>query len=72
MVPSESHPTWAKLVKGEIDHKFGPASAGMLFFNLRLKYKKDPAALKGCIVEARSFFDKYQHILADDMKKLFK
>ncbi len=49
MIPSESHPSWAMLVKGEIDHKFGTASAGMLFFNLRLKYKKDPSSLKECI-----------------------
>ena len=72
MIPSESHPTWARLVKGEINHNFAPASAGMLFFNLRLKYKKDSSSLNECIQEARRFFDKYQGILAEDIKKLFK
>jgi hypothetical protein len=72
MIPSETHPSWAKLVKGEIDHKFGTASAGMLFFNLRLKYKRDPSAMKECVHDARTFFDKYQNILANDIKILFK
>jgi len=72
MVPSESHPTWARLVKGEIDHKFGTASAGMLFFNLRSKYRKDSSSLQECIREARTFFGKYEHIFADDINKLFK
>ncbi len=72
MVPSESHPTWAKLVKGEIDYKFGAASAGMLFFSLKSKFRKDSSSLQACIREARAFFDKYQNILADDMQKLFK
>ncbi|MFZ0931058.1 MAG: hypothetical protein WAN11_20800 [Syntrophobacteraceae bacterium] len=72
MVPSVSHPTWAKLVKGEIDHKFGPASAGMLFFSLKSKYKKDSSSLQECIREARAFFEKYPNVFADDIQKLFK
>lgn len=72
MVPSEAHPVWGKLVRGEIDHKFGPASAGMLFFNLRRKIKSDPNQIDSCISEARSFFVKYENILASDIKQLFK
>lgn len=72
MVPPESHPAWAKLVKGEIDHKFGPASAGMLLFNLRLKYKKNPSSLHDCVREAHTFFERYQNIFVNDMKILFK
>ena len=71
MVPSGSHPAWAKLVKGDIDHQFKPASAGMLFFSLRRKYKQDPSALSSCVQEARAFFEKYERILADDMKRIF-
>lgn len=71
MVPSESHPTWAKLVKGDIDYKFSVASAGMLFFGLRGKYKKDSSSLGACIQEARAFFSKYENILVNDIKKLF-
>lgn len=72
MIPAESHPSWAKLVKGEIDYKFSQASAGMLFYNLRLKYKKDPSRLNECIREARVFFERYQHIMAVDLKAVFK
>ncbi len=71
MIAKDSHPTWARLVKGEIDHKFSQASAGMLFFNLRLKYKRDPSSLHSCIHEAQTFFSKYENILAPDIKKLF-
>jgi hypothetical protein len=72
MIPAESHPSWAKLVKGEIEYKFSMAAAGMLFFNLRMKYKKDPSRLKECIREARGFFQKYQDLLATDMKVFLK
>ena len=71
MVPSGSHPAWAKLIKGEIDHQFKPASAGMLFFSLRRKFKQDPSTLGPCVQEARAFFEKYQRILEDDIKKIF-
>lgn len=71
MVPNESHPAWAGLITGKIEHKFGPASAGMLFFNLRRKYKGDATSLKRCVTEARSFFVKYERILENDIKQLF-
>lgn len=72
MIPSESHPSWTRLIKGDIDHKFTQASAGMLFYNLKVKYRKDPSKLTECIREARTFFEKYQNILAQDIQILFK
>jgi hypothetical protein len=72
MIPSESHPAWARLITGEIDHQFGPASAGMLFFNLRRRHKGDPSTLRACISEARAFFQKYERILENDVKQIFK
>jgi len=71
MIPSEAHPIWGKLVKGEIDYKFRLTSAGMLFFSLRLDYKKNPSSLNEFVRMARTFFVKYQSILVDDMQKLF-
>jgi hypothetical protein len=72
MIPSASHPVWAGLITGEIDHKFGPASAGMLFFNLRRRHKSDPSSIKACVAEARAFFQKYERIMDNDIKQLFK
>jgi len=71
MVPAESHPSWAKLIQGDINYRFQQSSANMLFFNLRAKHRKDPSALKECIGEARSFFAKYENVLIQDIKAIF-
>lgn len=72
MVPAASHPTWAKLIRGEVDHQFTKAAASMLLFNLRLQHKESPAKLTQHVDEARKFFEKYENVLADDIRKLFR
>lgn len=71
MIPADSHPMWRKLIGAEINHKFSVASAGLLFFNLQMKYKKDPSVLSPCIKEARAFFEKYESVLTTDIVTLF-
>ena len=71
MVPSALHPTWARLIRGEIDHKFSVTGAGLLFFSLKQQFMKEPKGLPQQIDTARQFFEKYESILSDDMKKLF-
>jgi hypothetical protein len=71
MVPAPSHPTWAKLIRGEVQHKFKAAAAGMLFFNLQSLYKKDPTTLRVQVEEARKFFGRYEAILTEDVRVLF-
>ncbi len=71
MVHSALHPTWARLIRGEIDHKFGSTAAGLLFFNLKEQFKKNPKGLPQQIETARQFFEKYESILVEDSKKLF-
>jgi hypothetical protein len=72
MVPAPNHPTWAKLIKGELDHKFKITAASMLFFNLRLQFKRDPDKLSTHVSEARKFFEKYETLMADDVQTLFR
>jgi hypothetical protein len=72
VVPPASHPTWKRLIKGEADHRFGVASAGLLFFRLREQYKQTPAQLESLIKEARRFFERYEAILEQDIRVLFR
>ncbi len=72
MVPAPSHPTWAMLIRGDIQHKFKTAAPGMLFFNLQASYKRDPTRLIEHIGEARRFFERYESMLAEDVRVLFK
>ncbi|HET9930180.1 MAG TPA: hypothetical protein VFQ35_05825 [Polyangiaceae bacterium] len=67
-----NHPTWEKLVKGEVKHKFAAASASMLFFNLQSQYKRDPSKLPDLVGEAQKFFEKYEVSLETDIATLFK
>lgn len=71
MVAPISHPAWEKLIKGQINHQFSQASAGLLLFNLQQSYKKDPSKLQECIQQAADFFKKYESILIEDSKKIF-
>jgi len=72
MIPPLTHPVWTKLIKGEIEHKFKAASASMLFFTLRQQYGRAPSSLPAQLVEAQRFFEKYERLLADDIKQLFR
>jgi hypothetical protein len=70
-LPAETHPAWAGLIKGTIRHEFGYAAAGMLIFNLNLQWKRDPARLPQLIEQVRTFFHRYQGLLAHDIARLF-
>jgi hypothetical protein len=70
-LPPETHPSWAGLINGSIRHEFGYAAAGMLIFNLNLQWKRDPSRLPQLIGQVRSFFQKYQTLLGQDVVKLF-
>jgi hypothetical protein len=50
--------------RGRISHEFSYAAAGMLVFNLNLQWKRDPSKLPLLIKQIRTFFQKYQHLLA--------
>jgi hypothetical protein len=71
MIPALSHPSWEKLIKGEIKHKFSNAAASMLFFHLQSQYKRDPSRLDDHIAQAHAFFVKYERVLADEIRAVF-
>ena len=71
MIPALHHPSWEKLIKGEIKHKFTNAAASMLFFHLQAQYRRDPRKIEEQIAQARAFFTKYEKILADEIRVLF-
>lgn len=72
MVPAANHPMWGKLIRGEVEHQFSKAAAGMLFFNLRLQHKENPSRLVLLVDQARAFFEKYESVLTADIQKLFR
>jgi hypothetical protein len=71
VLPPATHPAWAGLIKGKIDHEFSYAAAGMLLFNLNIQWKRDPTRLPLLIQQARTFFDRYQHLLSHDIQRVF-
>jgi hypothetical protein len=62
---------WSALIKGLVPHAFGYVAAGMLLFNLNLQWKRDPARLPLLVQQARAFFQRYHHLVAEDMQRLF-
>jgi hypothetical protein len=72
VLPAEGHPAWAGLITGKIAHEFGYAAAGMLLFNLNIQWKRDPSRLPLLIQQARTFFQRYQHLLNHDIQRVFK
>jgi hypothetical protein len=59
------------LIKGSLRHDFAYAAAGVLVFNLNLQWKRDPSRLPQLIEQARAFFQRYQHLLGQDIARLF-
>jgi hypothetical protein len=66
------HPSWKKLITGELKPKFANASASMLFFNLQMQHRRDPSKLREHIGEAQRFFQKYEKVLAEDIQIIFR
>lgn len=73
MVPLKSHPRWAALLRGKIEHRFSSAAASMLLFRLKADLRTDgsPAAEAKAIDELHAFFSKYGRILQPDIKAIF-
>jgi hypothetical protein len=71
MIPVSSHPAWVKLIKGELKYQFASATTGLLFFNLRNAYQRNPGTLSEQIERARTFFQKYEKVLAADIARIF-
>jgi len=72
MVPVSTHPTWGRLIRGEIEHKFSSATTGLLLFNLRHDYRNAPETLPRLVERARDYFKKFEVVLAEDIKRLFQ
>jgi hypothetical protein len=70
-LPASNHPAWAGLIKGSVRHEFSYAAAGMLVFNLNLQWKRDASRLPQLIEQVRTFFQKYQHLLSNDIVRVF-
>jgi hypothetical protein len=71
IVPPGTHPVWSGLIKGIIHHEFSYAAASMLLFNLNLQWQRDPTRLPHLVQQTREFFQKYHHLLAGDIQRLF-
>jgi hypothetical protein len=70
-LPPDTDPTWDRMIQSPEGHEFRYAAAGMLMFNLSLQWRHDPTKLRSLARQARDFFQKYQHLLANDIRELF-
>jgi hypothetical protein len=73
MVPPKTHPTWAALLQGRLEHKFGNAAASMLLFQLKSDLRKDSSlsAQDRATNTMHAFFTKYERTLQTDIKAIF-
>jgi hypothetical protein len=75
MIPGKTNIQWRNLLTGKIKHEFKLFSAGMCVNrNIRdvekSNYNED--VIQNSIHEVYTFFCKYENILTDDIKVLFK
>lgn len=73
MVPTPNHPRYRQLVTGEFVHNFKQFSAGMCVSRNQRKVAMNPESttVNGAIHEVHAFFEKFENILADDLKAIF-
>ena len=74
MVPLKTNDKWKSLVSGELDHNFKCVPAGLMLSRLKREAKKDNSSsnINILIDEAYNFFIKYESILTEDIKQIFK
>lgn len=74
MLPPKSNPIWEKLVKGDISHNFKSFPASMMLSRHKRLITRDNSqqTMLKLIDEVYEFFSKYESILEDDIKSIFK
>ncbi|OHD16408.1 MAG: hypothetical protein A2086_08070 [Spirochaetes bacterium GWD1_27_9] len=74
MLPEKTNPKWKKLLTGEINHNFKSIPAAMMVSRLKREIKKNdsPEHAKKLIEEVYNFFSKFEVILTEDIKVIFK
>lgn len=74
MIPSKDDMRWKDLITGKIEHNFSSVSAGMNLSRNKRKYTRSPneTTLLECVDDVYKFFQKFESVLADDMKVIFQ
>ena len=74
MLPSMTDYRWKSLITGKINHNFKSIPAGLMISRLTRWAKQDNSQdeIKKYIQEAYSFFTKFEKILDDDIKSIFR
>lgn len=75
-LPSTSHSSWGKLIKGENRCSLKFLATKILLGRLQLKYRResiDPV-MQACVSELRTFMEKHAHLPAvkSDIAEIFK
>jgi len=73
MIPGKTHPSWRKLVRGEIEHAFSVYAGSMIISRLSRMTALDssPETLEACIDEAHEFFSRNEALFVNDLKGIF-
>jgi len=72
MIPPITHPSWSRLITGELHLRSTNTGINMLIFNSTVRYKRDPspAAMLELVKHAHEFFRKFEYCLKDEVKQL--
>ena len=72
MIPPASHPSWTRLVSGQMTLTSTNVGVNMLIFNSTLKFERDssPAHVAALAGHAHEFFVKHQSILRSEIRQL--
>jgi len=73
VLPNKSDNRWRQIVKGEIKHQFSCFPASMCVNRCIREISKNPSeeVIRKSIDEVYNFFNQFQNIMQDDIKKLF-
>ena len=73
MVPSVDHPRWREILDGSVNHVFKSVPAGLMVSRLKRQLANDGSATnwEKSIQEARSFFEKYEQVMTNDISSIF-
>jgi len=65
---------WEHLISGKLEYNFKCVPAGLMFSRLKREFGKNSSQdnVRKLIDEAYDFFIKYESILGDDIKQIFK
>ena len=73
MLAAKEDPKWEEILTGKIKPQFRLASAAMMVSRCQRQVSSDmsPQNIKKNIDDLYAFFEKFEHVISDDLKEIF-